>query len=211
MVVFEECASGGLKCNTTGDAEGELITNSLEGKLAWEIKAKKKVAFDLFPGKGAPGGLFITFNCAGLHLEVRGQVLVNVPSDKMASAVTLKYLGKGGHQKPEKFEGEPPAILETSISGAPFEQSGQTITTTQTNEEALEVNAVVYERETMGWRAGAGDARHSSEPSRTVPEVRPAGELRPWDAQRSGKEAMQDGDRERDNCATLQHARRSRH
>ena len=94
------------------------------------------------PGQGAPGGLFITFNCAGLHLEVKGEVLVNFPADKMASAVTLKYSGKDGNQKPEKFEGEPPAILETSI-GAPFEQSGQTITTTQTNEEALEVNAVV--------------------------------------------------------------------
>jgi hypothetical protein len=143
VVVFKECAAAGIMCNTTGQPEGELITNSLEGKVGWENKAKKKVAFDLFPGKTAPEGLFITFNCAGLHLEVKGQVLVNVPSDKMDNAVTLKYSGKKGHQKPEKFEGEPPAILLTSINKAPFEQSGQTITTTQTNEEALEVNAVV--------------------------------------------------------------------
>jgi hypothetical protein len=142
VVLFKECASAGLKCNTTGQAEGELITNSLEGRIGFENKAKKKVAFDLFPAKGG-NGLFITFNCAGLHLEVKGEVLVNFPSDKMLTNVTLKYSGKKGKQKPEKFEGEPPSILETSIGKAPFEQSGQTITTTQTNEEPLETNAVV--------------------------------------------------------------------
>lgn len=141
IVTFKECASAGLKCNTTGQGEGELVTNPLEGKLGFENKAKKKVAFDLFPAAG-DGGLFITFNCSGLHLEVEGEVLVNFPADKMTSSVTLKYSGKKGKQKPEKFEGEPPSILETSIDKAPFEQSGQTITTTQTNEEELETNAV---------------------------------------------------------------------
>jgi len=142
VVTFKECASAGLKCTTKGSKTGELVTNALEGRLGFENKAKKKVALDLFPGKEA-GGLFITFQCATLHLEVRGSVLVNVPSDKMATTFTLKYTAAKGHQKPENFEGEPIDVLESSINGHPFEQSGQTITTKQKNEEALEVNAVV--------------------------------------------------------------------
>ena len=140
VVTFKGCESAGLKCRTPGAAEGELVTNSLEGELGFESKAKHKIGLDLFPGKTA-GGLFITFNCSTLHLQVRGSVLVNVKSDKMLSSTTLKYKDKKGHQEPEQLEGQPKDVLEVSFNETPFEQAGQEITATVTGEEAVEANA----------------------------------------------------------------------
>ena len=60
----------------------------------------------------------------------------------MLLAPTLKYEATSGKQKPEHFDEEPNDVLETSFGG-PFEQTGLTITTTQTNEEEVEVNTAV--------------------------------------------------------------------
>ncbi len=144
VVKFTGCSSAGLTCGTVGAKEGEIVTNPLEGRIGFENKAKKKVAFDLFP-TAADGGLYVTFNCSGaLHITVGGSVLVNIKSDKMLSSLTLKYSAKRGIQKPVKFEGEPEDVLISEINGKKPEQSGITITTTQTSEskEKLEANAV---------------------------------------------------------------------
>jgi len=146
VVKFNECESAGFKCSTVGSAEGELVTKALEGKIGIQKKGAKatsnKIAFDLFPlGKT---GLFIEFSCGPLPLKVQGSVLVPMtPTNKMTSALTLKFAASGGKQKPENFEGEPKDVLESSLNGLPFEQSGQTITTVQTSEEPLELNTVV--------------------------------------------------------------------
>jgi hypothetical protein len=140
VVTFNGCESAGAKCNTTGSATGELVTKTLEGIVGFEDKATDKTAFDLYPeGKT---GLFIEFACVGLTVAVRGSVLVPITSDKMEQTGTLKYVSTSGHQEVEHFEGEPNDILEASFRGGAYEQSGQTITTTLTNEEALELNAV---------------------------------------------------------------------
>ncbi|HME02239.1 MAG TPA: hypothetical protein VKG38_04315 [Solirubrobacteraceae bacterium] len=147
VVTFKECESAGLKCKTKETGEGELVTKELEGELG--IESKKivngketiKLALDLFPA--GKTGLFIEFSCGPLSVKVQGSVLVNVLDDKMESALTLKYSAKHAKQKPEGFEGLPKDILESSINGHPFEQSGQTITTVQTGEEKLEANAFV--------------------------------------------------------------------
>ena len=140
VVRFTSCESAGLKCATAGAKEGEIVTNPLEGKIGVENKLKHKLALDLFP-TSADGGLYVTFNCGvALHITVGGSVLVNVASDKMLSTLTLKYTAKTGHQKPEHFEGEPNDVLLSSINGGKVEQSGITITSTQTGEEPLEAN-----------------------------------------------------------------------
>jgi hypothetical protein len=141
-VKFTGCESAGFHCTTAGSAVGEIVTNPLEGRIGFENKAKKKIAFDLFPTP-ADEGLYVTFNCgASLHITVGGSVLVNIKSDKMLTTLTLKYSQKHGIQKVTHFEGEPDDVLITEINGIKPEQSGITITSTQTGEEPLEANAV---------------------------------------------------------------------
>ncbi len=141
IVTFEGCESAGIKCNTAGSAVGELVTKNLEGVIGFENKAAKKTAFDLYP-KGKTG-LFIEFSCTGLVIAVRGSILVPIKSDKMALTFPLKYKASKGVQQVQKFEGMPKDVLETTHQGLPYEESGQNITTTTTNEEKLELNAVV--------------------------------------------------------------------
>jgi hypothetical protein len=141
VVTFKGCETAGDICSTAGAAEGELVTNPLEGIVGFENKAAKKTAFDLYPT--GRKGLFIEFSCSGLVVAVKGSVLVPIKSDKMATSLPLKFKATKGKQKPEHFEGEPNDILETTYKGGPFEQSGQTETTTLIPEEKLELNAVV--------------------------------------------------------------------
>jgi len=143
VIRFTHCEAAGFTCETAGAKEGEIVTNPLEGRIGFENKAKKKVALDLFP-TAEDGGLYVIFNCSvALHVTVGGSVLVNVPSDKMLTAMTLKYTAKDAKQKPEHFEGEPDDTLVSELNGKKPEQSGINITSTQTGEEALEANAVV--------------------------------------------------------------------
>jgi hypothetical protein len=117
------------------------VTKTLEGIVGIENKAERKTAFDLYPA--GKTGLFIEFACGALTVAVRGSILVPISSDKMVSSLKLKYKATKGKQQVEHFEGAPNDILESSFKGGPFEQSGQTITTTLTTEEKLELNAVV--------------------------------------------------------------------
>jgi len=136
------CESAGQKCTTTGLAEGELETKKLEGKLGWEVKATKKAALDLFAvGKTGP---LLEYTCTeGVPLTVEGSILAPVVADKMAATSTLKYKATFGKQKPEQFEGGPKDVLSSTPNGETFEQLGETVTLTETNEEAIEINAVV--------------------------------------------------------------------
>ncbi|HTZ64337.1 MAG TPA: hypothetical protein VMB51_09555 [Solirubrobacteraceae bacterium] len=141
VVTFKGCEVAGTKCSTANSEEGELVTKTLEGVVGFENKAAKKTAFDLYPqGKT---GFFIEFACSGLSFAVRGSVLVPIKSDKMLLSGPLKYKAVKGKQQVEHFEGMPNDILESTYHGLPYAQSGQTITTTLTNEEKLELNAVV--------------------------------------------------------------------
>ena len=151
-VRFTSCESGGFLCGTAGAKEGEIVTNSLEGKIGIEkrgfvegkeVAIKNKIAFDLFPTV-ADKGLYVTFNCsAALHVTVGGSVLVPIKTaNKMVSTLELKYVAKGGKQRPEKLEGEPADVLISEINEKKPEQSGITITSKQVGEEPLEVNTV---------------------------------------------------------------------
>jgi hypothetical protein len=146
-VKFNGCTSSSFKCKTTGAAEGELITNPLEGEVGYENKAKKKTALKLYPQ--APNKKFIEFKCIGLEVKVRGKgeengagILVNIKNDKMSTTETLKYKATKGVQKPVKWEGpNPETYLESNFENLGYEQSGQTITSTVKNEEAIELKA----------------------------------------------------------------------
>jgi hypothetical protein len=125
------------KCNSAGAGEGEIVTSTLEGALGWEAKEEHKVALDLLPAGAAP---FAEFICGGTSVLVRGSVISPVVSGRMQSTTTVKWSATAGRQKPEHLEGEPNDVLESSLLGGPFEQTGLTLTSTLTSGEPIEVN-----------------------------------------------------------------------
>jgi hypothetical protein len=146
FVKFTGCQAIGLPCTSPGRASGELETNELEGIVGWENKALKKTDFELIPAKSVTSGLFIEFSCQGLVVKVRGKLLVAIKNDTMTETTTLKYVGKKGKQKPERWEeSSEKAILEAAFSniGGTYEQAAQMITATVKGQEKLELNTVV--------------------------------------------------------------------
>jgi len=133
------CERGGSKCTTSEAAEGEIQTHTLAGALGWKNAATSAPALDLAP---ASGEVVAEFSCGFVSVTVEGSVIVGVQRNEMQLAPTLAYEATGGKQKPEHFDEEPNDVLETSFGG-PFEQTGLTVTTTQTNEEEVEVNAAI--------------------------------------------------------------------
>jgi hypothetical protein len=142
---FTGCEGLGQKCSTAGSAEGEIATRLLEGGLgvilqSKEGPAKNKIGLDL---KAVGGGLIAEFACGASVFKVRGSVIVPLPSNKMLSGEVLGYTATKGVQKPSHFEHEANDLLEASIAGGAFELDGLTLTSIQTNAEAVEVNTVV--------------------------------------------------------------------
>ena len=142
IIRFTGCESSGHNCTSAGLAEGEMETKELEGELGWDNRRLKKVALDLHPvGKT---GTFIEYRCVGTPpITVSGSILVPVTVDAKLRTTRMKYNAKAGKQKLEHFEGEPADVLTASLNGEAFEQLGETATLRQTNEEPVEINAVV--------------------------------------------------------------------
>jgi hypothetical protein len=146
VFTFTGCEMAGVQCTSSGAAEGELVTKTLEGVIGIEKKSlegpiKDKTAMDLFP-IGGPGTL-LEYTCGETAVTVRGSMLNPVAANKMLLTSTVKWNASGGKQKPEKFEGQPKDVLETAFGEGPFEQSALKLTTIQTNEEKIELNTVV--------------------------------------------------------------------
>jgi hypothetical protein len=145
-MTFSGCESAGGSCASSGRAEGEIVTNTLEGALGVEKTSSKgltsnKIAFDLEPA-GASGPV-MEFSCGATPVTVRGSVLAPIAANKMVSVATIKYAQTGGKQKPEKFEGLPADVLEAAFGEESFERMGLGATLTQTYAEKIEVNTVV--------------------------------------------------------------------
>ena len=144
ILTLTGCIDAGAQC-MSGAVAGEIVSNPLEGTLGVEklgaTSSKNKIGLDLFSvGKTGP---VVEFACGLNTVSLRGSVIVPVKANKMRLTQTLKFKASKGKQKPESFVGEPKDILEASFNGEPFEQTGLTLTATQTNEEAVEVNSVV--------------------------------------------------------------------
>jgi hypothetical protein len=135
-----------LKCISTNPKAanvGEIDVVPLVGEIGIEKQgttaATDKLANDLSPKEGE---LFTEFECGPAKVVVRGHVMSPITANKMLSSMVVKFTSTKGKQKPEKFVGGPKQILEASFHGNPFEQSGQTLTTVQTGEEAVEASSV---------------------------------------------------------------------
>jgi hypothetical protein len=135
---FTGCESKAKRCTTAGLLAGEIETKHLEGALGWENSPLKKVALDLFPiGNVGP---VAEYTCEGsAPTTLVGSVLAPVAAGKMTATATLKFGETAGKQKPERFEGGALDVL-TNIVG---EQVGLKLTSTQINEEAVEINTTV--------------------------------------------------------------------
>jgi len=145
---FTGCESGGIKCNTSGAGTGVIKVKNLEGELGVITKGtpstKDKIGNVLWPegGTATSGTEFVEFACGGLTVKVKNSVISPVTSNAMKLTATVKFTAAKGVQKPTKFEGGSPNFLESKFSAAPYEQSGQSATTIQTNEEKVEVRSL---------------------------------------------------------------------
>jgi hypothetical protein len=142
-VRFKGCKSDGFACTTEGLKEGELETRELLGEVGFETGTK--TALELRPGPSAEG-LFISFRCAGIKIEVRphGGILVPIKNDAMKSTEKLKYKATKGIQKPVKWaNSSEEQYLESNFAEEGWEQAGQTIIAEVKGEEKLELNTAV--------------------------------------------------------------------
>lgn len=134
-----------FNCTTEGAAEGEIVTEPLDGVLRWESISRKKVVLALAPASGE-AGVFVSLACGPVPLTVRGSVLIPVVVDKMDVTSRQKLRAPGGMQAPSEYE-EPGGakvkdVLEReSVRGG--EPTGLQLTLMQTTEEETEVNALV--------------------------------------------------------------------
>jgi hypothetical protein len=150
-IAFTECAAAGLKCTSTNPVAGkvgEVKVKELNGLLGiekfGETHAKDKVA-NLF--KPTEGEIFTEFECGGIPVTVKGEVMNPVTANAMKLSATVKFIAKNGKQKPEKFATDPSGtkrvLFSSKIVGSGFVQAGQSLTTIQTNEEKLEISTLV--------------------------------------------------------------------
>jgi Fibronectin type III domain len=144
LIKFSGCESAGAKCTTAGLVEGELETTNLEGVLGIERvtfkegKEIRHVALALYPtGHGGP---VLEYTCAGGGpTTLAGSLMAPVTAGKMLTTTTLKFSATAGKQKPERFEGGAQEVLTNAFG----EQVGLTVGSTQSNEEAIEINTTV--------------------------------------------------------------------
>lgn len=130
------------KCSSTGAAEGELVSGTLEGVIGFQDKETNKVGLEL--SGAAEHEVLVEASCAGKSVVIKGAVIAPITTvNKMSSTFKLKYKATAGKQSPEHFEGESNAVLSMSINGGASEQAGLTLESTVTNEEEVELNTVV--------------------------------------------------------------------
>jgi hypothetical protein len=151
QMIWTGCEINGIKCSSAGQPEGTIVTATLKSVLGYINKEKKQVGVSL-EGLGSP--VFAEFNCgSSLPVVIRGSVIAKVtPVSKMATTFTELFTETKGHQKPEKFEGEPKDTLECQVAGGPFEQCGFVSKDVVKTEESVEIRAL---SEPKWWVAGS--------------------------------------------------------
>jgi hypothetical protein len=164
-VEFTGCESGGIECAQGTGPKGLIKVSDLKGDLGvekWgekegkEVSSLTKLANRFEPKSGSEFfPEFTKFTCGGLTVQVKGHVIFPLSTDKMLKSAVVKFAGPSGSQKPECFlkvftekkcTEATEEVLESkfeTIKLVPFEESSQTLTTTQTNEEPLEANSVI--------------------------------------------------------------------
>jgi hypothetical protein len=145
VVTFTGCSGFETACESEGAAPGTVVTHVLEGVLGVETPgaepSEDKIGEDLYPNGHT--GAIAQFTCAEVPLTISGAAIARVVENSMSLADTVKLKANMGHQQPERFFEEPPEVLMFTFNGGEPEQAGETLVTTQTNEEKVEINSVV--------------------------------------------------------------------
>jgi hypothetical protein len=148
---FNTCAipALGIACNSKGAAPEEIVTSSLHGPMGYIKKLAKSVGQELTPD--VKKGAFAEFECGGGAAKVvvkegthggHNCVIAPVtPVNVMSTTAEQVYSGAAGKQSPQNFEGKTVCNLESGLNGGAAEPATQSLTTTVTNEEALEIKA----------------------------------------------------------------------
>jgi len=82
------------------------------------------------------------FECGASAVRLRGSVIVPVSTNRMLQSQSWSFTAARGVQKPARLEGGAQTVLEMSIGGGAYAQAGLTMDSTQTSEEAVEINTV---------------------------------------------------------------------
>ncbi|MHB8532084.1 MAG: hypothetical protein ACYDC2_05135 [Solirubrobacteraceae bacterium] len=128
----------GAACRSGTLEEGTMELGGLQGKLGVIAKgsepAKNKIGLELYQ-------FDYGLECGAVDVGLTGQVVVPVKADKMLKAEKQKFSESHGKQKPAGFETEA-HHLEMSFTPG-YEEAGLGLKLSQSDEEAIEVNAVV--------------------------------------------------------------------
>jgi hypothetical protein len=141
VLTLTGCEANGYTASSEGAAEGEVVTTPTECELGvikkGETPAKDKIGLTCAEEEqfvwikwGSPQGYG-----GEVELCIRGWWFFSTTANYMRHlTTTLKSEQSKGKQRIEKFEEGPRELLESTLDGAPFEQIGFALTTTQTNE-----------------------------------------------------------------------------
>lgn len=149
-IVFTGCESAGLICISTNPKatnKGEILVKELDGVIGIE-KVGLTAGADTIANMFVPasGEIFTEFECSGLKIVVKGEVMVPIKSNAMITTQTVKFVSTKGVQKPLKFAADPTGTKRTLYSKnsklEEFFQAGQSLTTVQTNLEKAEASSV---------------------------------------------------------------------
>jgi len=151
---FSGCEALGFKCNSEGKEAGLINTLKLHGEpgiVKTETNQEKNIdGNDL---RGEASEFLAEFSCGGAPVKVKGGVVVKAQADstggvtgeytnKMANKIEVEFNAEKGKQIPEEWEPNGAGVsnskhekiiehLESSLSGGPYEASGQTLVTVQ--------------------------------------------------------------------------------
>ncbi|HTZ87271.1 MAG TPA: hypothetical protein VMB05_11450 [Solirubrobacteraceae bacterium] len=130
------CESSGIKCNSAGAKAGELLITAIEGKLP-RTATKKLVSETKLTST-------FEFECGSLvKIKIRGGLLTPAPTEKsLKTEFKVAVKQTKGVQELTEFENEGKEkiklVLETSINGGAFTQTGAEFTETLLFPEAVE-------------------------------------------------------------------------
>jgi hypothetical protein len=137
-VAFKGCESSATKCTSAAAAEGEIVTNTFEGKLG-NLKSGSTPGVALFQSKAATTDA--EFACGTTKVKLTGGVVGPITTvGKVESKLTLTYTAKAGIQLFESLFGGPLDTLALQFEPGKAEQSGLNAHVTLTLAEPLEVS-----------------------------------------------------------------------
>jgi hypothetical protein len=134
-------------CTSTGAGSGEIVDFPLEGVVGLIKKESLPTSSTAGIALSAPGGTIAELECGPFFgitgkVVVTGSVIHQVTTNKMLLEETEKFTQSKGLQKPENFDGGPPAVLESSLNGEKAVQAGEGLLTKLINEEKIELSTV---------------------------------------------------------------------